>query len=279
LHSEEALYAGDKKHASLIKSLITDETRTWEAKYGDVLTVRNFVRLVLTSNEDRAAAAQMGDRRYTIIDASGTTLSKALQDAVVKEMKNGGPAALHHYLTTEFAYDASIPQTTVKTAALAATKMINADPIDAWWHDVLQEGVLLPENLIWTQYGTEPWPQEVSNQALYLCMCNHAKAMSRRGAIPPVNKFINQLDRLTGTKLKRDRLSFDKPDDDEAIMYNAPREIRDLPRRQRAIMNLPPLQQCRAAFEKHTGQPVQWDPIDHEPGVPDHIKKDRGGHF
>jgi hypothetical protein len=263
LHSEEAIFAGDKKHASIIKSLITDSTRTWEPKNVDPITVKNYVRLVSTSNDDRAAAAQMKDRRYTMIDASGAVLSKSLQDAVVKEFETTGPAALLKYLTQEFKYDPEIPQTTIKTQALFDTQMQNSDPVDAWWLDVLREGVLVPEELKdMTKPQDDDWPAVVASKVLHYSAVLNLRAQGVR-RLPVREEFAKRLNRMVGVKLERKPVRFVLED-----VIERPRDFKEwgFGDRQLAITNMPSLEDCRTAFEEYSGSKVEWpDPDDTTP--------------
>src|SRR5690606_41215356 len=67
LHSEEALYGGDKKHLGIIKSLVTDETLILERKGLDPRRGPNRIRHVMSSNNERSSPVEEYDRRFCII--------------------------------------------------------------------------------------------------------------------------------------------------------------------------------------------------------------------
>lgn len=265
LHSEEALHGGERKHANLIRSLITDPFRMFEPKNINPKQVRNLLRLVLTSNEIQAAPARPGDRRYTIFNLKDRKADPVLVQAVLKEMKNGGPGALHRYLL-DMDYDPAIPRTNIKNDDLIGLKSIGSSPIEGWWHETLMRGQTLPDYLSWcTQPEREDWPEVVSSLALHAAMSIHLKDHGARN-IPNATMLALQLNKFTGETLRRSYRNFEDP-----LTDGVPPQARNLPARQYAVVNLPTLEQCRAAFEKHIGQPVEW------PGPDDTPRRERKG--
>lgn len=265
LHSEEALYGGEKKHAGIIRSLITDKTRMYERKGIDARQVKNYLRLILTSNEVYAAPAKAGDRRYTVIDMRDRKLSNELRDKVLKELNGSGPAALHRYLI-EMDYDPAVPRTNVKNDALMALKGINLPPLEAWWLEVLMTGQILPDYLNWAMMTAEgddwrDWAEIVSSRALHVYMTIVLKERGAR-SIPNDTMLAFQLDKFTGTKLRRGQRDYVNP----ALEFY-PQVVKQLGMRQSSILNLPDLKTCRDAFERHLGQRIEW-PEDKPPRKP-----------
>lgn len=261
LHSEEALYGGEKRHRGIIKSLITDEFRIFEQKGIDARQVRNYLRLALTSNEAHAAPAEPNDRRYTVIDLGQRTITREQARRVDAEMHNGGPAALFQFLL-DMDYDPAIPRVNVKNEALATLKSINLSPLESWWHDVLDNGVLLPEYAGWaTKPPSTLWPQFAGSTALYLSMVIRLRERGQR-PVPNETLFASQLNKFVGRRLERRQAQFVNPLSDDS-----PREIRYLGDRQSAVTNLPALTDCREAFRLYLGQEIQWSG-----GLPDDEK-------
>lgn len=253
LHSDEALYAGDKRHAGIVRSLITDESRIYEQKGIDARQVKNYLRLALTSNEAHAAPAKPGDRRYTVITMDKRKLSDKLRDAVLKEMNGGGPAALHQHLL-DMNYDPALPRTNVKNAALMGMKAANFNPLEAWWYERLYEGCVLPAFLAWaTIPAQEPWPHTVAGPALYASLAIRMRERGVRSQVPSDTLVAMQLNNFVGKLLPRARRRFDDPQLD-----NVPQMARHLGDRMSAIVQLPPLERCRKAFERFMGQEIEW---------------------
>ena len=68
--SDEAVHNGDKAAEGRMKAMITESTMTINAKGKDVISVRNYIRLFVASNEDWAVPVGEGDRRYFVLDCS-----------------------------------------------------------------------------------------------------------------------------------------------------------------------------------------------------------------
>lgn len=264
LHSEEALFAGDKKHASIIRSLITDDFRTFEPKNIDAKRVHNYLRLVLTSNHERAAPVQAGDRRYTIFNLKARKASKELIRDVVAEMETNGPASLFHYLLNEYKYDRVRARENVKDEQFYVARQLNFTGIEAWWEERLQLGEVLPDPLSWAQNppGKEghAWPQEVSSDALWRS-CLMTMAMNRDGRYQLTQAALaHELDKMVGVVLHRTkRASYINPWIGEQTVDKLVREANERPR---AITNMPSLVECRAAFDRYIGYAVEWDAPD-----------------
>lgn len=266
LHSEEALYGGERKHRGIIKSLITDEFRMFEPKGIDARQVRNYLRLVLTSNEQHAAPAEAGDRRFTVVDLGDRKLSRELLARVLREMSDeGGPAALHRYLL-DMPYDPTVPRVNVKNEALNLLKSINFSPLESWWHEALSVGQVLPDYLNWaTKPEKDDWPEVVSSRALHTSMTIALRDRSVR-QIPSEAALAQQLDRLVGARLVRTQRSFTNP-----MLDDMPQAVKLLGERHSTVVNMPALESCRRAFERHVGQKLKW-PSD----LPDEDRGTRG---
>lgn len=260
LHSEEALFAGDKKHASIIRSLITDDYRMFEPKNINAKRVKNHLRLVLTSNHERAAPVQAGDRRYTIFNLGSRRASKELIRDVIKELDGDGPAALFHYLLNEFKYDREQARENVKDEQFYVARQLNFTNIEAWWEERLQLGEVLPDPLAWAQNpsGTEghPWPQEVSSDALWRSCIMHIRMQGGRSGELTQASLARELDKMVGLTLHRTkRASYTNPWIGEQTVDKYVREANERPR---AITNMPSLTECREAFDKYIGYVVAW---------------------
>lgn len=267
LHSEEALYGGEKRHRGIIKSMITDDWRIFEQKGVDAKQVSNFLRLALTSNEAHAAPAEPDDRRFTVIDMDNRKISGPHIERLVEEMKGGGPEALFDHLINKFPYDPAVPRTNVKNEALASMKRVNLDPMSEWWMNVLQVGVVLPDFLSWaTRPEKEAWPGVVSSSALYTAMVLTLRDRSVRN-IPSESLFALQLNKFVGMKLQRAQRTFNNaaPDD-------APTLAKLLSSRQNAILNFPTLDEARKAFTAYLGQAIVWNQAEPASEKPLHEK-------
>jgi hypothetical protein len=142
LFADEAFFAGDRSHESVLKGLITEETILVEPKGVDSYSVRNCIHLVMSSNSDWVVPAGADARRYFVLDVSAAHM----QDhkyfaAIARQMDNGGRGALLHYLLnldiSRFDVRA-VPQ----TAALADQKTRSRRGVDRLVEMVAHGGTL-----------------------------------------------------------------------------------------------------------------------------------------
>jgi hypothetical protein len=261
------MWGGDIRHRGKIKSMITDDYRIIERKGVDAFPVRNFLRLALTSNETRAAPAEAGDRRHTVINMGDREPDNELCQQVLAEIGAGGPARLFQFFL-DFAYDPSIPRVNIKNEALSELKDINLSPLEEWWRGTLCSGVLLPDYLAWASIGVDPairedWPAIVSGVALYNAMLIDLRDRSVRN-IPTQVQFGVELKKLVGRKLKHAQRSYDN------VMVgdmSVPAIIRKMGNRMNSIVDMPTLVECRKAYEKHRGSAVEWPGEDYTPAA------------
>ena len=68
LFADEAIFAGAKQDVSTIKGLITEPTRQLRKLYADEITVPNYTRVILASNEDWMIPSDIDDRRFFVLD-------------------------------------------------------------------------------------------------------------------------------------------------------------------------------------------------------------------
>lgn len=266
LHSEEALYAGNPKHASLLRELISGDEGILEKKGIDAVRSDFYLRLVMTSNKMWCAPVSHKDRRYTVIDLRSRMMPAELVEEVMQEMNEGGPSALFRYLTEEWTYDPTISRVNVKNDDLLNLKIMNSDPTAHWWYDTLRSGSVLPDYLSWATKPTgEEWPKIVSSGAMHLAMQMHCKDSQKRA--PGNTLWAMELNKMIGVDLNRKQIYFVNPMADDA-----PREVKLLPQKHYTIINMPPLVECRKAFERFVGQNVQWPVEPEERERPLHLR-------
>jgi putative DNA primase/helicase len=70
VYANEAVWGGSKSAAGALKGMITDPYQAIELKGKDIMTIQNFKRLLLSSNEDWIVPRDIDDRRFFVIDCS-----------------------------------------------------------------------------------------------------------------------------------------------------------------------------------------------------------------
>ena len=70
MFADEALYAGNKRDASVLKALVTEPVLAVEAKYRNAGQVPNFLHLMMASNADWVIPASLDSRRFFVLEVS-----------------------------------------------------------------------------------------------------------------------------------------------------------------------------------------------------------------
>ena len=147
--ADEAFYAGNHRHESALKALITEDRMMVEQKGVDPIEGRNCIHLIIASNEDWVVPARWDDRRFFILETSNSKRRDGEYfSAIQRQMDDGGREALLHYLMT---YDLSEfdlrkpPQ----TEELRSQQMASITPEQSWWLQKLQDGKPLPVSAGW----------------------------------------------------------------------------------------------------------------------------------
>jgi len=229
LHSDEGFWGGDPRHVGKLKSLVTSDTHFIEHKGKDSLQVNNYLRLLITTNEDWVIPAAFDERRFAVLDVgNGNAQDKPYFVAMLKQMKNGGFGALLHYLIN---FD--LTQTDVgvlpETMALSEQKESSMGPIETYWFTCLQQG----NTLLMAKSG---WLNNVVTSDFHDdCMTYLNKLGYRR--MPHINVFFRKLRGLMPPEAMKRRL----------VGAN----------RQSAV-DVPSLEECRMHFDKMMRTNHDW---------------------
>ena len=187
LFADEAFYAGDKKHASILKTLITEDMLTIEAKGVDAEAAPNYVHLIMASNDEHVVPAGGDERRYLVVDVGNEHQQEPKYfSAIVQQLQNGGYEALLHFLMT---YDISEFQvrSVPKTDALHDQKLLSLTPEEEWWYQRLSEGR--------TRRESDVWEEEVRKELLITDYLEHTDRFRvyRRGTQTALGKFLRRV--------------------------------------------------------------------------------------
>jgi hypothetical protein len=235
VYANEAVWGGDKQGEGALKSLVTDKWCTVESKGKDLYTVRNYKRLVVSSNEEWAVPMGMDDRRFFVLEASdGHKGDKPYFAALHRQMANGGLQALLHDLLNEdlSSFDA---RTKPQSAHGFDMQLRSSEPVVRWWYERLYEGSLAGST---DDLNITGWEQEPNKDAIHNCFLAYCQTHRQRTIDKSVfGKKLHKL--LPGCFVGESRAAFG----------NRPR-----------YHKLPSLQECREAFQRYakTG-PEIWD--------------------
>lgn len=247
--ADEAYFAGDRRHAGQLKGLITERVQVLEKKFVEPITLRNYTRLILASNEDWVIPTDRDARRFLALEVNGDRAGDhAYFEDLIRERRAGGPAALLAFLR---AYDLTgfniraVPT----TDALAKQKMHSAGS---------EEGFVLSLLLSGRLPGKEERPGRV---AFTLLVDEYIKTAQRRG-VPRRSSENTLAHRLKGTAKRAGLLVPDKIDKMSTYVHPTGRfnenvEITEI--KHGTVWQLPDLKTCRMRLEKVFRQKLDWE--------------------
>lgn len=186
LFADEAFFAGDKRHESVLKTLITEETLNIEAKGIDMESSPNYIHLIMASNDDHVVPAGGDERRFLMLDVGdaqqlATNYFKEIKD----ELDNGGREALLHYLLNLDlgGWDVRVVP---RTAALAEQQQRTLGQEAEWWYNKLVEGRILDED--------DEWQTEILKEEVLGDYLDTARRLNytRRGNATTLGLFLHK---------------------------------------------------------------------------------------
>lgn len=248
LFGDEAFYAGDKKHESILRTLVTEETIMVEAKGVDAEAAPNYVHLMMASNSEWVVPAGADERRYFILDVGDAAMQdKSYFAAIQREMDNGGREALLHFLMTRDLSSFEV-RSFPKTEALQEQKVMSMSPEEQWWFEKLVDGTL-------TGRG---WAGEVAKADLQRDYINYAERQKimRRASPTALGKFLKRV--LPAAYPQTFQKLADVTEQD--------RWGREDVRRAKVwFYGFPSLDAARAHWDDRFGGPYQWPIVEETP--------------
>lgn len=193
---DEGVWGGDKQAEGVLKGLITEDNLMIEPKRQDAQKVRNFINMIIASNERWVVPASIKERRYFVLDVSNDKRGDtAYFAAIADEMKNGGIEAMYYDLLN-MTIDAGINlRKAPKTKALFKQMMQGFSAVRRYWFECLCSGSLDQEyEDEYESYssGSVVWPQEIENDRFFAYYLDFAKQQGFRWT-GTRSEFLDQL--------------------------------------------------------------------------------------
>lgn len=161
LFSDEAVNPYDRDAEGQLKALITEPMLTYERKGVDAIPGKNYLHVMLASNDDWIVNATDDERRYFVSKVSNVFQRNAsFFKKLYEQLENGGyEAFLWDMLQRDLGnWD---PQTNLPvTKALIEQKFNNMTLLEQWWYSVLDIGELPCEPAPHKKYAND-WNNEV----------------------------------------------------------------------------------------------------------------------
>lgn len=223
---DEAQFAGDRRAADALKSLVTSPEIRINPKGQAQRTIPSVHRIIAATNHAHAATREHDDRRDLTLRVSDIHKGDYnYWEKVYGAIDGETPAMMHDLLAMDLS-GFNIRQKP-DTGELTKQKLRSLPPIDAYWHECLYMGTVLP--------GID-WPEFVSTEALCAGVKEFCKGGRTHSAITS-DATVTAIRKLC-PKISRE----------QRVIHG---------RRMRGLV-LPCLNDCRQAFEKHIGGKIEW---------------------
>jgi hypothetical protein len=262
LQIDEGVWAGNKEIEGRLKGLITSATQMIEAKGIDAIAVKNYVRLIFTSNNEWVVPAGLDERRFAVFDVGdGVKENHGYFREMWAELENGGLEAL---LADLLDFDLDAPgapnlRLVPRTEALLDQKIRSLDPINAWFLARLEDGT--------QTHRASGWRKRIPTVTLFNDYLRSTERIGvRRKAAETefgrrLRKLVPGIERVKATE-------------DIEVLEDGRMNV---VRKQVWCLVFPSLAECRAAFEAQIGQPYDWgEDIDAEPAKGEEAEDEPG---
>jgi hypothetical protein len=187
VYADEAFFAGDKSHESVLKTLITEDTIMVEPKGVDAELCPNYVHLILSSNQDWVIPAGADERRFFVLEVGeGKKQDLAYFGAMREALKNGGRESLLHFLLTLDLSNFEV-RDIPPTGALQAQKVYSMGLEESWWFERLVDGN--------TTRAASGWSRSLLKDALYADYLGFAESQRsfRRATPTALGMFLSKM--------------------------------------------------------------------------------------
>ena len=249
LFGDEAFFAGDKRHESVLKTLITESLMQVERKGIDAETCPNYAHVILASNSQWVIPAGGNDRRYFVLDVSDEKRQDVSYfQAINQQMNRGGKEALLDMLLKMDLSKFEV-RDFPRTAALREQTHMSL-PIEAeWWLGRLMEGQILVEE--------DTWPEEMQTEQVLAHFVSYTRDLGIRHHVnaTTLGQFIHRMSPGLGTVQKRC----------EVVVRQPNGEFKDMMKRKRVYL-FPDLMTCRRRWDDEFGKEEWPEPVDEEDG-------------
>lgn len=247
LFADEAFFAGDKQHESVLKTLVTEDMIIVEGKGVDAEPSPNFVHLMMASNDHWVVPAGADERRYYILDVGEEKKQDATYfRALYKQMDEGGRESLLHYLMTLDLTDFEV-RNVPSTDALQEQKLLSLSGEEQWWNERLMDGR--------TSSGAQGWHESIQKEHLQRDYLRYAEdqRLYRRVSPTVLGKLLARFLPKGWPKSVQRVTDVEKDDGRGGTKWE----------RQRVYYyDLPSLDVCRASWDKKFGGKTSWPEID-----------------
>jgi phage/plasmid-associated DNA primase len=257
LFADEAFYAGDKSHIGVLKSLVTEPYLTIEAKYANPIQTRNYLHVIMASNEDWVVPASLRSRRWLVLDVSEARVGDlSYFKAIYDELDAGGHAAMLHDLLNRDISKSNLRSVPI-TDALQEQRKRSVDTITAWWLDCLHRGYVFASRLGLEDHW-QKWHDFLTTEVLFVSYTQYCREHGERH--PLSRELFGRWMASIGAKRERRRNQAVGEHLVEATVDGRSFRIPELNKHDFPTgYAFGTLDEARAAFCSWSGLKVEWD--------------------
>jgi hypothetical protein len=246
LFGDEAFFAGDKKHESVLKTLVTEEHIVIEGKGVDAEAAPNYTHLILASNDDWVIPAGLDERRFFVLDVGAARKQDhGYFRAIRAALEGGGRENLLHYLLTYSLADFEV-RVVPNTLALQEQKIFSMSPETTWFFEKLVDGRILK------RHGK--WEGRAAKDELYDDYIHDLRDQGRnfRLSRTSLGRFIHKAlpDHWPVIKQETVEMPFTNEIGMEVMV-----------KRRGYVYYFPPLAEIRAHWDREFGGPFDWSAL------------------
>lgn len=254
VNANEAIWGGHKSEEGALKAMITDPTTAIEGKGRDIIQVRNFKRLIVTTNEAWAVPMAADDRRFFVLDVSDARKEDhAYFAAIAQELESGGYEALMHDLMHE-SLEGFNPRQVPATGASFDLKLRSADLVTQWLYELLNAG--------YHDFASYPPPRVFGGALVDAPKSTEVEKVNSSGVTVETERLHDSY--LSWCSVGRQARPETRPQFIKRLKQLLPSMQETRPTTSRGRLRgyaLPPLQDARTKFEANFKLPgaVQWE--------------------
>ena len=171
LFVDEAFWAGDKRHRSVLQSMITEKIITYEHKGRDPVADYNRMHLMVASNDDWVVPASLKERRYCVLHVGEKHRQDRRYFAELERVLDEGERGQLLNMLLELDIAGWSPLQIPQNEELSEQKMESLDPTVAFLAERLSNG---------------EWKREETAQSMhqaYLAYCERIGEARKKNAI------------------------------------------------------------------------------------------------
>ncbi len=259
LFADEAFFAGDKKHESILKTLVTEEQMAIEAKGVDVEMAPNCIHLIMASNDLHVIPAGGDERRFFVVDVADAKKqdSDYFRDIIAQmngkkdsegAFDNAGYKALLDYLRNRDLEHFEVRHVP-NTPGLREQKLLSLSVVEEWWYQKLLNGSVL--------INGDGWQTDLPVEHLVKDYIEEVKRfnISKRGNATAMGRFLKKVCPVIKTSSRK--TEYEVQDEGGHLTRWVHRRAR--------WYQLPTLVKARAIWEEQYGK-TDWDSVIEDEG-------------